>query len=115
VGQVDEAWIEKAIERYQRMERLVADFDKALAAFDVTVRSPDGLVEVVVGADGVVKDVVISDDARDRSPRELSRSVQAAVSSAADAASWARQKLYRETFAEFGELGGRVDRPTRGS
>ncbi len=108
---MDEAWIEQAIERYQRMERLVADFDKALASFDVTVRSPDGLVEVVVGADGVVKDIVIGDAARDRSPRELSRSVHAAVTSAADAASWARQKLYRETFGEFGDLASRTDKP----
>ena len=46
---VDETWIEEAIERYQRIERLLADFDRALAKVDVTVRSPDGLVEVVVG------------------------------------------------------------------
>lgn len=98
---MDEAWIEKAIESYQRMERLVADFDKALAAIDVTVHSPDGLVTVVVGADGAIKDVLIGDDARDRSPRELSRSVQAAVAAAAEAASWARQKLHRDTFGDF--------------
>lgn len=104
---MDEAWIEQAIESYQRMERLVADFDKALAAVDVTVHSPDGLVTVVVGADGVIKDVVIGDEARDRPPRELSRSVQAAVTAAADAATWARQKLYRETFGDFPPLGAR--------
>jgi DNA-binding protein YbaB len=104
---VDEAWIEQAIERYQRMERLVADFDKALTTVEVTVRSPDGLVEVVVGADGAVRDVAISDDAGDLSLRELSRSVQAAVSAAADAATWARQRLYGETFGEFPALGPR--------
>lgn len=104
---MDEAWIEKAIEGYQRMERLIADFDKALAAVDVTVHSPDGLVTVVVAADGKIKDVVIADEARDRSPRELSRSVQAAVTAAADAAAWARQKLYRETFGDYPPLGSR--------
>lgn len=104
---MDEAWIEKAIEGYQRMERLIADFDKALAAVDVTVHSPDGLVTVVVAADGKIKDVVIADDARDRSPRELSRSVHAAVGAAADAAAWARQKLYRETFGDYPPLGSR--------
>ena len=104
---MDEAWIEKAIEGYQRMERLIADFDKALAAVDVTVHSPDGLVTVVVAGDGKIKDVVIADDARDRSPRELSRSVQAAVGAAADAAAWARQKLYRETFGDFPPLASR--------
>jgi DNA-binding protein YbaB len=104
---VDEAWIEQAIERYQHMERLVADFDKALTTVEVTVRSPDGLVEVVVGADGVIRDVVISDDAADLAPRELARSVQAAVSAGGDAANWARQRLYRETFGEFPPLGPR--------
>jgi hypothetical protein len=58
----------------------------------------------VVGADGVVKDVVISDDARGVAPRDLARSVQAAVRSAGDAAAWARQKLYRETFAGYSTL-----------
>jgi DNA-binding protein YbaB len=105
---VDEAWIETAIESYQRLERLVADFPKALAQVDVTVHSPDGLVTVVVSADGVVKDVVISDDARDRTPRELSASVRAAVAAAADASTWARQRLYRETFGNFGELASRT-------
>jgi DNA-binding protein YbaB len=104
---VDEAWIEAAIESYQRLERLAADFPKALAEIDVTVHSPDGLVTVVVGADGVVRDVVISDDARDRSPRELARSVQAAVSAAGQAAAWARQRLYRETFGGYAGLGPR--------
>jgi DNA-binding protein YbaB len=104
VYQVDEAGIEHAIERYQRMERLLADFDKALANVDVTVRSPDGLVEVVVGGDGSIRDVVISDEARDTSPRELSRSVQAAVTAAADAAQWARRKLQADMFGDFPDL-----------
>ncbi len=98
---MDEAWIEKAIESYQRLERLAADFPKALAQVEVTVHSPDGLVTVVVGADGAVRDVAISDDARDLPPRQLARSVQEAVRSAGEAATWARQKLYRETFGEL--------------
>jgi DNA-binding protein YbaB len=102
---VDEAWIEKAIESYQRLERLAADFPKALSEVEVTVHSPDGLVTVVAGADGVVRDVVISDDARDLPPRQLARSVQEAIRSAGDAATWARQKLHRETFGSFGDLG----------
>jgi DNA-binding protein YbaB len=108
VYQVDEAWIETAIESYQRLERLAADFPRALARVEVTVHSPDGLVTVVVGADGVVRDVQISDDARDRSPRELAGSVRAAVAAAGDAAGWARQRLYRETFGTFGDLAGRT-------
>ncbi len=107
VYQVDEAWIEHAIERYQRMERLVADFDKALAKVDVTVRSPDGLVEVIVGADGTIREVVISDQAQNRSPRELSKAVHAAVTAAADAAQWARRRLHSETFGDFPDLRSR--------
>ena len=60
------AWIEDAIERYQRVERLLADFDRALAKVDVTVHSPDGLVEVVVAADGTIREVTISDSAQGR-------------------------------------------------
>jgi DNA-binding protein YbaB len=106
-SQVDEAWIEHAIERYQRMERLVADFDKALAKVDVTVRSPDGLVEVIVGGDGTIRSVVISDQAQNRSARELSKAVHAAVTAAAEAAQWARRKLHSETFDDFPDLRSR--------
>ena len=60
-----------------------------------------GALFQVVGADGVVRDVLISDDARDVAPRALAKSVQAAVSSAADAATWARQRLYRERFGDL--------------
>jgi DNA-binding protein YbaB len=107
---VDEAWIDEAIERYQRVERLLADFDRALAKVDVTVRSPDGLVEVVVTADGTIRDVVISDSAQGRTPRELSRAVQEAVTAAADAAHWARTKLHGDMFSDYRDLGG--GRPT---
>jgi DNA-binding protein YbaB len=108
--EIDEAWIEEAIDRYRRVERLLADVTKALAGVDVTVRSPDGLVEVVVTADGTIRDVVISESAQGRSPRELSRAVQSAVSAAADAARWARTKLHQDMFAEHRDLlepGGR--------
>ena len=103
--EVDEAWIEEAIERYRRIEQLRNDFEQALAKVDVTVRSPDGLVEVVVTADGTIRDVVISESALNRGTRELSRAVQAAVTSAADAASWARTKLQRDMFGDYQGLG----------
>ncbi len=104
--EIDEAWIETAIERYRRLDGLLAEFERAAARVDVTVRSPDGLVEVVVGADGVIRDVAISDAAQGRDVRELSTSVQAAVTSAADAARWARAKLHQDVFGDFPELGG---------
>jgi DNA-binding protein YbaB len=102
--EIDESWIEEAIHRYRRIEHLQAEFDRALTGVDVTVRSPDGLVEVVVTAGGTIRDVIISDSAQGRSTRDLSRAVQAAVTAAADAASWARAKLHQETFGDFREL-----------
>jgi DNA-binding protein YbaB len=102
--EVDESWIEEAIERYQRIEQVQAEFERALAKVDVTVRSPDGLVEVVVSADGTIRDVVISDSAAGRGGRELSRAVQAAVTAAADGASWARKRLHQDMFAEYPQL-----------
>jgi DNA-binding protein YbaB len=99
--EIDEAWIEAAIERYQRIESLQADFEQALAKVDVTVRSPDGLVEIVVGADGVIRDVAISESASGRSGRELSQAVLAAITAAGDAARWARTKLHSDAFGGF--------------
>lgn len=102
--EIDEAWIEEAIERYQRLDHLLAEFDKRAAGVEVTVRSPDGLVEVVVTGDGTIKDVVIADEAQGRSVRDLARAVRSAVTAAADAARWARVKLHQETFGEFPPL-----------
>ena len=102
--EVDESWIDEAIERYQRIEQVQAEFERALSKVDVTVRSPDGLVEVVVSADGTIRDVVISESAQGRGSRELSRAVQAAVTAAADAASWARKRLHQDTFGEYPQL-----------
>jgi len=101
--EIDEVWIEQAIERYRRIEQLRADFTKALATTEVTVHSPDGLVEVLVSADGDVKDLrFISADGR--TPRELARSTYAAVTAAAAAASWARRKLHDEMFRDYEPL-----------
>jgi DNA-binding protein YbaB len=102
--EVDEAFIEAAVERYQRLESRHADFEKALASVEVTVSSPDGLVEVVVTADGTIRDVTVSSIAG-RSAPELSRSIREAVTAAADAAVWARTKLHAETFGEYRPLG----------
>ena len=108
--EIDEAWIEEAIERYQRIESLSAEFDRAVVTVEVTVGSPDGLVDVVVTADGTIRGVTISEAARGRSMRELSASVQAAVVAAADAATWARQKLHQDVFGEFRPLSGEARR-----
>jgi DNA-binding protein YbaB len=102
--EIDEAWIEEAIERYQRIEARQAEFDKALAGVEVTVHSPDGLVDVVVAADGTIRDVRIHGPVHERSAADLSRSVRAAVTAAADAAAWARQKLHADTFAGYRPL-----------
>ena len=59
--EIDEAWIDEAIERYQRIEARLAEFEQAVKGVEVTVRSPDGLVEVVVSADGCIRDVRIGE------------------------------------------------------
>jgi DNA-binding protein YbaB len=102
--EIDEAWIEEAIERYQRIEARQAEFDKAASGVEVTVRSPDGLVDVVVTADGTIRDVRIHGPLHDRAAADLSRSVREAVTAAADAAQWARRKLHAETFTEYRPL-----------
>jgi DNA-binding protein YbaB len=106
--EIDEAWIEEAIDRYQTIERQLTEFDKALASVEVTVRSPDGLVEVLVTADGAIRDVIISDSAQGRSARDLSRSIQTAVTAAADAAGWARSRLHRDMFGGLPSLSADV-------
>ncbi|MFF5234324.1 YbaB/EbfC family nucleoid-associated protein [Dactylosporangium sp. NPDC000521] len=101
--EIDEAWIEEAVERYRRIEGLLAEFDKAVTTVEVSVRSPDGLVEVVVTADGTIRDVRI-DHLRGQTGAEVSRSVRAAVTAATDAAAWARKKLHAETFGDYRSL-----------
>jgi DNA-binding protein YbaB len=101
--EIDGAWIDEAIERYQRVEAQLADLERAAQVVEVTVRSADGLVEVVATADGTVRDVRI----HGRAPgnEQLARSVREAVTSAADAATWARQKLHAEAFGAYRPLG----------
>jgi len=103
--EIDEAFIEAAVERYQRLDGLLAEFDKAVRGVEVTVSSPDGLVEVLVTADGTIRDVTITGALTGRTNAELSRSVRQAVAAAADAAAWARSKLHAEMFGEHTPLG----------
>jgi DNA-binding protein YbaB len=102
--EIDEAWVEEAIERYRRIESLRADFDAAVDDVEVSVCSPDGLVEVVVTAAGTIVDVRIGAAMSGRSNVDVSRSVYAAVTAAADAARWAREKLHTETFGGYRPL-----------
>lgn len=104
--EIDEAWIEEAIERHRRIDLLRAEFDKAVASTEVTVRSPDETVEVVVTAAGDIIDVRVHGTLQHRSAADVSREMQAAVRSAGDAARWARQKLQDEVFSAYRPLGG---------
>lgn len=103
--EIDEAWVEEAITRYRRIEQLQAEFDARLAKTEVTVHSPDQLVEVQVCADGTIRKVTVVGSLDERTNVELSRSIDAAVSAAAEAAEWARRTLYAETFAGYAPLG----------
>ncbi len=105
VGEIDEAWVEEAIERYRRIEVVRAEFDKAVRALEVTVRSPDNLVQVVVAGDGAIRRVAVVGPLHGRTNDDLSRSIQSAVTAAADAALWARNKLRVEAFGEYRALG----------
>jgi DNA-binding protein YbaB len=100
--EIDETWIDEAIERYQRIEERLAELDRLAKGVEVMVRSADGLVEVVVTADGTIRDVRVH--GQWRGSDELSRSVREAVTAAADAATWARQKLHAETFGAYRPL-----------
>jgi hypothetical protein len=102
--EIDEAWIEEAVERYRRIESRRSDFDKAVHGIEVTVRSPDNLVEVVVSAAGDIRGVTVVGPLHGRSNVDVSRSIQAAVTGAADAARWARRKLHDETFGDYHPL-----------
>jgi DNA-binding protein YbaB len=103
--EIDDVFIEEAIERYRRLDARQAEFDQAVRAVEVTVTSPDGLVEVVVTADGTVRDVTVTGSLAGRGNAELSRSIGQAVAAAADAAAWARTKLHAETFAAYRPIG----------
>ncbi|MEU4238851.1 YbaB/EbfC family nucleoid-associated protein [Actinoplanes sp. NPDC026619] len=103
--EIDEAWIDEAIERYQRLERLRDEFDKAVASHSVSVHSPDNSIEIVVTAAGAITDVRIHGTLHHRNPAELAREIQAVVTTAADAARWARAKLHGEVFGKHHRLG----------
>jgi hypothetical protein len=105
--EIDEAWIDEAIARYRQIDMLRGEFDKAVAAHIVSVHSPDDTVEVLVTAAGDITDVRITGSPQHRSTAELARQVQAAVTNAADAARWAREKLHAEVFGAFRSLGDR--------
>ena len=102
--EIDEAWIDEAIERYRRVDALRAEFDKAVAAHVVSVHSPDDTVEVLVTAAGDITNVRIKGSLQSRTAADLAREVQAVVTSATEAARWARDKLHGEIFGAFRSL-----------
>ena len=103
--EIDEVWIDDAIERYRQVDVLRGEFEKAVAAHVVSVHSPDDTVEVLVTAAGDITDVRINGSLRNRDAADLAREVQAVVTNAAMAARWAREKLHDEVFSAFRTLG----------
>ena len=99
--EIDEAFVEEAIGQYRRIEALRAEFVKAAEELEVTVRSPDGLVEIVVTGAGEFRDVMIAGQADGRSAPELARSMLAACQAVSRAREWARDKLYDEHFRDY--------------
>jgi hypothetical protein len=103
--EIDESWIDEAIDRYRRLEHLRAEFDKVVASHTVSVHSPDDSIEVVVTAAGEITDVRITGTLHHRSPTEFAREIRAVVTGAAAAARWAREKLAGEVFGKPHPLG----------
>ncbi len=103
--EIDEAFVEEAIEQYRKIEALREEFDKAVVDVEVTVRSPDGLVEIVVTGAGEFREVKIADEAvAAKGTEELAKSVLAACKAAAQAEEWARNKLYEDRFRDYRPL-----------
>jgi hypothetical protein len=103
--EIDESWIDEAIDRYRRIDQLRADFDKAVSSHTVSVHSPDGSIEIAVTAAGRITDVHINGTLHQRHPGEFAREIQAVVTAATDAARWAREKLAGEVFGKLDPLG----------
>lgn len=101
--EIDEGWIDEAIDRYRRLDQLRAEFDKVVASHSVSVHSPDDTIEMIVTAAGEITDVRISGSLHQRSAAEFAREIQAVVTSAAEAARWARAKLHGEIFGKLKE------------
>ena len=105
--EIDEVWIDQAIDRYRHIEQLRAEFDKAVVAHSVSVHSPDQSIEVVVTAAGDIVDVQIHGGLQHRDAAEFAREIRTVVTSAAEAARWAREKLHGEVFGAFRGWEGR--------
>ncbi len=101
-AELDTAWTDEAIARYERIEAAQANYRQAIRGLEVTVCSADGTVEVVVAADGELRSVSVNG-----ASRVLNAAILDAVRSANEAAEWARRKLRAEEFAEYPVLGDR--------
>lgn len=102
--EIDEAWIEEAVSAYRRIEERQAEFQRSLAEVEVSVRSPDGLIEVVVAGEGGVRNVAVVGTLRNQSAAEINRSIHAALHAAKDGAEWARRRLRQDVFGEYPSL-----------
>ncbi len=102
--EIDESWIDAAIDRYRRVDRLRGEFDEAVAAHVVTVHSPDDSIEVAVTAAGEITDIRLHGSLHHRSPVEFAQEIKSVVTQAAEAARWAREKLHGEVFGNLDSL-----------
>lgn len=112
VSELDEAWVEEAIARHRWYERLLAELPGWASRTEVSIHSPDQLVEVRVTADGTVRQVDLVGPLHGRTTAEVSRSVQQALSGATEAAGWARRILYAEALGRFPEAAPAAAPPT---
>ena len=101
----DEAWVEAAIARHRWNQRRQAEFEARVGVTEVSVHSPDALVEVRVRADGSIRKVDVVGPLHGRTGVEVSRAIGAALGAAAGAADWARRTLYAEMFGRYPAAG----------
>jgi DNA-binding protein YbaB len=99
--EIDEAWVERAIAQSRQLEKLKAELAARVATTEVTVHSPDELVEVLVRADGAIQKVTVVGSLQGRTNVEVSRSIEAAMTAATEAADWARRTMYAETLGQL--------------
>jgi DNA-binding protein YbaB len=103
--EIDESWIDDAIQRYKRFDQQREQYEKAVASQLVSVHSPDDTIEIVVTAAGEITDIELRGSLHHRNPVEFAHELKAVITSAAEAARWAREKLHGEVFGKLHSLG----------